>query len=250
MSPAGGGPDVLTPEWPAPAGVRAAFTLRAGGVSAAPFDSLNVGLHVGDAAEAVRENRRRVQEHLGLPEEPAWIEQVHGTHVLDPDALAAPLVPADAFIARRRGRVAVIQVADCLPVFLTVEDGSAVAVAHAGWRGLAAGVLEATVRGLGREGRSLLAWLGPCIGPQHFEVGGEVRAAFLAEEARAESAFTPNTRDRWQCDLPALARLRLERLGVRRVFGGTWCTYADRARFFSYRRDGQCGRMAALIWRE
>jgi hypothetical protein len=244
-----GGPEVLTPEWPTPKGVRAAFTLRAGGVSAPPFDSLNVGLHVGDVPDAVRENRRRVHEHLGLPEEPAWIEQVHGTHVLDPDGAAAPLAPADAFIARRPGRVAVIQVADCLPVFLADEAGSAVACAHAGWRGLAAGVLEATVRGLGSPARSLLAWLGPCIGPEHFEVGEEVRAAFLAQDARAACAFTANARGRWQCDLPALARQRLGRLGVR-VFGGSWCTYTDPARFFSYRRDGQCGRMAALIWRE
>jgi hypothetical protein len=241
----------LTPEWPAPAGVRAAFTLRSGGVSRAPFDSLNVGAHVGDAAEAVRENRRRVRAALELPEEPEWIEQVHGTQVLDPDADAgAAAGPADAIIARRAGRVAVIQVADCLPVLFAAQQGEAVACAHAGWRGLAAGVLEASVRRLGVAPASLLAWLGPAIGREHFEVGAEVRAAFVRTDAADAAAFTPNTRGRFQCDLVALARARLARLGVTRVYGGTWCTYAARSRFFSYRRDGQCGRMAALIWRE
>jgi YfiH family protein len=240
----------LTPEWPAPRGVRAAFTLRSGGVSAAPYDSLNVGVHVGDAAAAVNENRRRVREALHLPGEPQWLEQVHGTDVADPDGGASPvLAAADAIIARRPGRVAVIQVADCLPVFLATPDGRAVACAHAGWRGLAAGVLEATVHRLGAAPETLLAWLGPCIGPAHFEVGADVRAAFLNGDAAAASAFAANARGRWQCDLPALARARLARSGVTQVFGGSWCTFADRERFFSYRRDGQCGRMAALIWR-
>jgi len=241
----------LTPEWPAPDGVRAAFTLRSGGVSRAPFDSLNLGAHVGDDPEAVAENRRRVREALRLPAEPDWIEQVHGTAVLDPDADgAAPAAPADAIIARAAGRVAVIQVADCLPVLFAATDRPVVACAHAGWRGLAAGVLEATVRRLGVAPPSLLAWLGPCIGAEHFEVGEEVRAVFRREAPGAAAAFTGNARGRWQCDLVALARARLARLGVTRVFGGAWCTYADPGRFFSYRRDGQCGRMAALIWRE
>jgi YfiH family protein len=240
----------LTPEWPAPEGVRAAFTLRSGGVSEAPYDSLNVGSHVGDVATAVSENRHRVRAALRLPEEPQWLEQVHGTDVADPDRDAAPLLAADAIIARRPGRVAVIQVADCLPVFFAAPRGEAVACAHAGWRGLAAGVLEATVRRLDVAPGTLLAWLGPCIGPAHFEVGAEVRAAFLSEDAGATSAFAANTRGRWQCDLPALARRRLARAGVTQVFGGTWCTFAGREQFFSFRRDGQCGRMAALIWRE
>jgi YfiH family protein len=245
------GVQILTPEWPAPSGVRAAFTLRGGGVSAAPFDSLNVGAHVGDVAAAVTENRRRIRTQLRLAEEPAWMEQVHGIEVLDLDVhRRAAGIAADAAIARRAGPVCAVQVADCLPVLLAVRDGSAVAAAHAGWRGLAAGVLEATVRNLAVEPRRLIAWLGPGIGQSHFEVGDEVRKAFLASDAGAASEFAPNARGRWQCDLAGLVRRRLTALGVAADFGGTWCTYADAARFFSYRRDGRCGRMAALIWRE
>jgi YfiH family protein len=220
-------------------------------VSAAPFDTLNVAVHVGDAPDAVHENRRRVCEALALPEEPLWLEQVHGSAVWEADA-SEPAEPprADAVIARTPGHVGVIQVADCLPVLLAAPDASAVAAVHAGWRGLAAGVLEATVRKLGGDPAALLAWLGPAIGRAHFEVGAEVRAAFLGRDAAAAAAFSVNARGRWQCDLIALARQRLHALGVREVFGGDWCTYEDRARFFSYRRDGRCGRMAALIWLE
>lgn len=255
------GVQILTPEWPAPAGVHAAFTLRSGGVSAAPFDSLNLGAHVGDEAAAVAENRRRVRARLSLPEEPAWLEQVHGVEVVDLDARAPAAAPtrhtsgadmpaADAVVSRRAGRVCAVQVADCLPVLLAARDGSAVAAAHAGWRGLAAGVLEATVKRLAAEPRDLLAWLGPGIGAAHFEVGAEVRQAFLAQDAAAADSFVANTRGQWQCDLAGLARRRLARLGIGAVFGGKWCTYVDASRFFSYRRDGRCGRMAALIWRE
>jgi YfiH family protein len=232
-----------------PARVRAAFTLRSGGVSAAPFDTLNVGAHVGDSPPAVEENRRRVRGLLALPAEPLWLEQVHGTAVFDPDAGAAGIPPhADAVIARSPGRVAVIQVADCLPVLLATPDGAAVAAAHAGWRGLAAGVLEATIAALGGDPSRLLAWLGPAIGPRHFEVGAEVHRAFTQQDPAAARAFAGNARGRWQCDLRLLARQRLVRAGVTQVFGGSWCTYSDPVRFFSYRRDGQCGRMAALIW--
>jgi polyphenol oxidase len=254
---------VLLPEWPAPARVRAAFTLRSGGVSAPPFDSLNVGVHVGDEPVAVTENRERVRRHLRLPAEPAWIEQVHGTDVLDlgsaagaalpdatPDQPAMPRTTADAVLARRAGQVCVVQVADCLPVLFASRDTPAVAAAHAGWRGLAAGVLEATVNRLDCAPARLLAWLGPAIGPGHFEVGEEVRAAFSERDAGAAVAFVANARGRWQCDLAALARRRLAAIGVKAVYGGSWCTYADPARFFSYRRDGRCGRMAALIWLE
>ena len=245
-------PGVLVPDWPAPKAVHAAFTLRTGGVSAPPYDSLNIGAHVGDASEAVAENRRRVSAHLKLPAEPLWLEQVHGIEVLDLDAarllVSAAPPTADAAIARRTGNVCVMQVADCMPVLFASRDGSAVAAAHAGWRGLAAGVLEKAVARLAVAPGGLIAWLGPAIGPAHFEVGGEVRAAFLAHDAAAAGAFSPNSRGRWQCDLAALARRRLERAGVSAVFGGDWCTYSDPLRFFSYRRDGQCGRMAALIW--
>jgi YfiH family protein len=241
-----GAPGPLVPQWPAPQRVRAAFTLRSGGVSPPPFDSLNVGVHVGDAPEAVRENRRRVREQLHLPAEPAWVEQVHGTHVIDLDAPAA--ATADALFARQARRVCVVQVADCLPVLLAARDGSCVAAVHAGWRGLAAGVLEATLARLATRPAQLMAWLGPAIGVQHFEVGSEVRDAFIARDPGATDAFIANPRGRWQCDLAGLARRRLGAAGITAVFGGQWCTYADPLRFFSYRRDGQCGRMAALIW--
>lgn len=238
---------IIVPRWPVAARVHAAFTLRAGGVSAAPFDSLNLGTHVGDAPEAVAENRRRLREQLRLPGEPAWLQQIHAADTVDLDGAAAPRV-ADAALTRREGPVCVIQVADCIPVLLAARDGSVVAAAHAGWRGLAAGVLEATVRSLGIDGQALCAWLGPGIGPRHFEVGDEVRAAFVHSDAQAAADFEPNSRGRWQCDLPALARRRLVKLGVREISGGDDCTYADAERFFSYRRAGRCGRMAALIW--
>ncbi len=243
-----GGADLIEPDWPAPPGVRAAFTLRTGGVSAPPFDSFNCAAHVGDAPEAVARNRALLRERLGLPGEPAWLEQVHGCTAVTLEA-GAVSGPADAAVTGAPGRICVVQVADCLPVLLAARDGSVVGAAHAGWRGLAGGVLESAVRALGAEPAEVLAWLGPAIGPGHFEVGAEVRAAFLAADPAAEPAFAPNARGRWQCDLYCLARQRLAALGVERVYGGGWCTYADAARFFSYRRDGRCGRMAALIWR-
>ena len=245
------GPQVLTPAWRAPRAVRAAFTLRNGGISAAPFDSLNLGAHVGDSSAAVAENRRRIRSELNLPSEPTWLEQVHGTRVADLDTPGEDSRgPADAVITRQAGKVCVVQVADCMPVFFAARDASAVAVAHAGWRGLAAGVLEATVTKLAVAPGELSAWLGPAISAQHFEVGGEVRAAFLDRHPGDAAAFGPNPRGRWQCDLAALARRRLAALGVTQVSGAEWCTYADAGRFFSFRRDGRCGRMAALIWLE
>jgi polyphenol oxidase len=241
---------MLRPDWRAPQGVQAAFTLRAGGVSVAPYDSLNLGAHVGDEPAAVAANRQRVHALLGLPAEPVWLQQVHGAEVLDLDGYSRPPVSAsaDAAVTREPGRVCAIQVADCMPVLFAARDGSAVGAAHAGWRGLAGGVLEATVRKLGVAPGELLAWLGPAISQEHFEVGDEVRAAFMSHDPAAAAAFVANTRGRWQCDLYGLARRRLAALGVRDVAGGSGCTFADAGRFFSYRRDGQCGRMAALIW--
>jgi len=249
-------PGVLMPNWPAPVGVRTAFTLRTGGVSAPPYNSLNVSVHVGDDRAAVAENRRRVRSFLRLPAEPAWIAQVHGTNVLNLDITSAaatratPPMTADALVSRQNGQVCVVQVADCLPVLFAARDASVIAVAHAGWRGLAGGVLESTVASMAVGVGRLITWLGPAIGPGHFEVGEEVRAAFMASDPGAISAFAANERGRWQCDLRALARRRLEALGVTAVYSETCCTYADRTRFFSYRRDGRCGRMAALIWLE
>jgi len=264
--------EILEPDWPAPPRVRAAFTLRTGGVSLPPFGTLNLGAHVCDSPDAVAENRRRVRQRLGLPAEPGWLQQVHGIEVADldaddrgeadahapsvaaPDATgalrAAPPIVADAAVSRRPGKVCVIQVADCIPVLFAALEGSAVGAAHAGWRGLVAGVLEATVRALRVDPAALCAWLGPAIGKHHFEVGEEVRAAFLEQDEGAATAFEANPRGRWQCDLHALARRRLAGLGVRHVSGGDLCTYSDAQRFYSYRRDGRCGRMGAFVWTE
>ena len=240
---------VIVPDWPAPPGVRSFFTLRTGGVSVAPYDSLNLGASIGDSPEAVAENRRRVREKFRLPAEPVWLAQVHGTDVV---ALGAPDLPptGDASVAWGAGYVCAIRVADCMPVLFAARDGSAVAAAHAGWRGLAGGVLEATVLRLGVPAPQLIAWMGPAIGPAHFEVGDEVRAAFTATDPEAASAFVANARGRWQCDLYALARRRLTAIGISGIYGGGWCTFSEAERFFSYRRSGQCGRMAALIWTE
>jgi len=241
--------EVIRPDWSAHERVRAAFTLRTGGVSAAPFNSLDLGTHVGDDPAAVAENRRRVRMELGLTSEPVWLQQVHGVRVVDLDAAASGVgSAADAAFTRRAGRVCAILVADCIPVLFAARDGTAVAAAHAGWRGLAGGVLEAAVAALGCEPSGLSAWLGPGIGRANFEVGDDVRDAFLSRSADGEAAFERNARGRWQCDLALLARSRLARLGVTDVHGGSVCTYADATIFFSFRRDGQCGRMAALIW--
>jgi YfiH family protein len=241
--------DWVEPEWPAPAGVRAVSTFRSGGVSAAPYASLNLGGHVGDPAEAVAENRRQLKAAAGLPAEPAWLAQVHGTTVVDLDASAAgPLGPADASFSRQPGRVCAILTADCLPILLAADSGDLVAAAHAGWRGLAGGVIEATVKALRVAPETLMAWLGPAIGPGHFEVGSEVREALLAGDSRADSAFAANARGRFMADLSALARRRLAAVGVGRIYGGGQCTYADENRYFSHRRDGVTGRQATLIW--
>ena len=246
---------LLSVEWAAPLTVRAAFTLRSGGVSMAPWDSLNLGAHVEDAPAAVAENRRRVHEVLALPSVPLWLQQVHGVQVLDADAQgadasgASAMLPADAAVTREPGRVLAILVADCMPVLFSSSNGEVIGAAHAGWRGLAAGVLEATIAAIGAPAEELCAWLGPAIGPRHFEVGAEVRAAFVARDSGAAAGFSANQRGRWQCDLAWLARRRLQALGVTRVAGRECCTYAESARCYSFRRDGRTGRMAALIWR-
>jgi hypothetical protein len=215
-----------------------------------------LGDHVGDAATAVAENRRRLAAAAALPAEPSWLRQVHGATVADLDAAAdgAAGTPAtaDAAVTRCPGRVCAILTADCLPVLLAADSGDQVAAAHAGWRGLAAGVIEATIAAMSRAGGTaphrLLAWLGPAIGPQHFEVGAEVREALLGADPAAESAFSPNARGRFMADLGQLARRRLAAAGVDRIYGGGECTYEDAARYFSHRRDGVSGRQAALIW--
>jgi YfiH family protein len=239
----------LTPDWPAPPGVRALATLRAGGVSTGRYASLNLAAHVGDDAVAVAENRAQLQAAVPLPSEPVWLDQVHGIRVVELESVARP-GPADAAITRAAGRVCAVLTADCLPVLFASRDGAVVGAAHAGWRGLAAGVLEATVVALGVPATALIAWLGPAIGPRHFEVGAEVREAFLRDDAGAEEAFERNLRGRFQADLTQLARRRLARCGLMGIFGGTGCTYREAERFFSHRRDGITGRQATLIWRE
>jgi len=237
----------VIPHWPAPAGVRAYTTTRAGGVSAGAYAALNLAAHVGDDPAAVEENRRRLRTQL--PAEPLWLSQVHGTTVVRAED-AVEGVAADAAFTRRAGRVCAVLTADCLPVLLCNDAGTVVAAAHAGWRGLAGGVVEAAVRATNEPPARLLAWLGPAIGPQAFEVGAEVRAAFLAHYSPEAAAFAAKGNGKWLADLYRLAELRLRGLGVERVFGGGFCTFNEAERFYSYRREKATGRMASLIWRE
>ena len=237
----------LIPDWPVPKNVHALQTTRSGGVSVAPFDSFNLGTHVGDAPQAVARNRQLLAPLM--LSEPVWLQQVHGTVVVNADA--ASCVPqADACIARHRGAVCVVMTADCLPVLLCDETGTVVGAAHAGWKGLAAGVIEATVQAMDVDPHKLLAWLGPAISQRAFEVGAEVRAEFIAQNPQATEAFLPGVGGKWMADIYLLARQRLHALGVTRVSGGDLCTHSDPARFFSYRRDGVTGRMGTFIWLE
>lgn len=238
-------PEIIVPDWPAPANVRAFVTTRTGGTSRGPFASFNLASHVGDDAMAVAENRRRLRALL--PAEPVWLQQVHGTHCIDAATVPSGTV-ADASFSRQPGIVCAVLSADCLPVLLCDEAGSVVAAAHAGWRGLAAGVIEATVAAMAAPPGRLIAWLGPAIGPASFEVGDEVRNVFIAHDPAAAAAFIAQPTGKWLCDLYRLARLRLSALGVCRVTSADFDTCRDRERFFSYRRDGVTGRMASLIW--
>lgn len=240
----------ILPDWNVPARVRALVTTRAGGVSGGAHASLNLGLRCGDEVTAVIENRRRLSELL--PASPVWLRQVHGCGVLSATPADAGRAEheADASVTTLPGTVCVVLVADCMPVFLADERGEAVGLAHAGWRGLSAGVIEATVAAFAVAPARLVAWLGPAIGPQRYEVGDEVRAAFVARDIEASDAFVPTRSGHWLADLYALARLRLLRCGVERVSGGTFCTYSEPERFFSFRRDQVTGRMAALAWLE
>jgi YfiH family protein len=247
---------ILHPDWPAPRCVRAGCTTRIGGVSAAPFSGLNLGRSSGDDIAHVLENRRRALAALQAPAEPSWLRQVHGTQVVRaPFAETTPA--ADASFTTQAGVVCAVQAADCLPVLFCDDGGSVVAAAHAGWRGLAAGILEATVAALPTEPRTLMAWLGPAIGPEAFEVGAEVCAAFVAvdpssaqyfRKADFRAASDQAAVDKYFADLFALARGRLALAGVTRVYGGGISTHADAERFYSFRRDGVTGRMAAMIW--
>jgi polyphenol oxidase len=243
--------DWLVPDWPVPTGVRAVCTTRAGGVSQGALGGLNLGGHVGDEPVNVAANRAQFGAAIGV--RPVFLQQVHGTDVLPIDATTPDGAVADACTAVDRGVACTIMVADCLPVLFTGPDGGRVAAAHAGWRGLAAGVLEHTVAAFGDT--RPMAWLGPCIGPNAFEVGDEVRAAFVAQSADAAACFRPgHALGKWWADLPALAGQRLRAAGVEAVYGNdgsdAWCTVRNPLRFFSHRRDGVSGRFAAAVWRD
>jgi polyphenol oxidase len=236
---------LIVPEWPNVPNVGALITTRSGGCSEGAYASLNLGDHVGDLPERVARNRASLREYL--PNEPKWLRQVHGITVADVDQLSVT-VESDAALARRSGVVCGILTADCLPVLLVDRGGTVVAAAHAGWRGMQAGVLEAAVREMAVTPAELMAYLGPAIGPRHYEVGQEVRAAFVEADAEAELAFTATRTRKWLADLYLLARQRLGRAGVTQVSGGNYCTFGEPERFFSFRRDGETGRMASLIW--
>lgn len=238
-------PGWIVPDWPAAPSVRALMTTRNGGVSQGPYASLNLGLKVDDDPQVVTRNRARLRE--SLPAEPKWIAQVHGSRVADADRLEG-LEEADGSVSRRPGTVCAVMIADCLPVLLSDRSGTVVGAAHAGWRGLAAGVIENTVRAMQVDPAELIAWMGPAIGPGAFEVGADVRSAFVDRDPGAATAFADHRPGKWLADLFWLARRRLHAIGVTDVHGGGLCTVADPQRFFSHRRDRVTGRMAALVW--
>ncbi len=237
--------DLIVPDWPAPANIRAFSTTRNGGFSETPWRSLNLGVRCGDEPQHTTKNRQLLRRLL--PSEPHWLRQVHGNRVLDLDTDRQPESEADAATCTTAGQVCAIVTADCLPVLFCNQAGTKIAAAHAGWRGLAAGVLEATVAAMDCQAGELLAWLGPAIGPNAFEVGQDVFDAFVHTDMDNAIAFKPHG-DRWLADLYALARLALMRVGVERISGGQYCTYTQQEKFFSYRRDGETGRMATVIW--
>jgi hypothetical protein len=249
--------DWIVPDWPAPANVTALFTTRHGvtGSSPSAYASFNLGDHVGDNPMTVKKNRAALRRFL--PDEPRWLKQVHGAGVVRLDGHDCAVPPSappvgDAAFSRHPGTICAVLVADCLPILLCDHAGTVVAVIHAGWRGLAEGVIERAVWAIGTLPARLIAWLGPAIGPSHFEVGEEVRQAFITHDERSGAAFIPHRsrEDKWFADLFLLARQRLQKAGVPEIYGGGICTFSDPAKFYSYRRDGNCGRMAGLIWLE
>jgi len=239
--------DWIVPDWPAPARVQALSTLRSGGFSQPPWDSFNLGDHVEDNPDLVARNRARLVADAHLPAEPLWMEQIHGCEVLTDGDHGSR---GDARFSSQPKEICVVMTADCLPVLLCDMQGTAVAAVHAGWRGLAGGVLEQALRCFDQPASAIMVWLGPAIGPSVFEVGDEVRGLFMQQQTRSESAFQPHAQGKWLVDIYELARQHLYVQGVEQVYGGGFCTYTDSERFFSYRRDGRTGRMASLIWLE
>ena len=236
--------DLTIPNWPAPSNVHAIQTTRQGGFSDAPFHSLNLGAHVQDHPITVVKNRQLLDQFV--PSEPVWLNQVHGTNVIDA-ALSSCVQDADASFTTQSNVVCVTMTADCLPVLLCDKQGTAVAAIHAGWRSLCDGVIENTILAMGLKADDLLAWLGPAIGPDAFEVGAEVRQAFIEKDTNATLAFKPHA-DKWLANLYLLATQRLNNVGIKAIYGGGDCTYSSPERYFSFRRDGMTGRMATMIW--
>lgn len=240
-------PGWIEPDWPAPQKVRAVMTTRSGGVSQPPYDSMNLATHVGDDAGLVQQNRQRLKQILDLSLEPLWLNQIHGTHIVDV-ASATEACDADGSVARGPQRPCVVMTADCLPVLICDRQGTQVAAVHAGWRGLVNGAVEAAIERFDAPNDELLIWLGVAIGPTHFEVGDEVREAFLSHDAEAGDAFVETSAGKWLANIYLLARRRLAMMGIESVYGGEGCSFADAESFFSYRRERDCGRMASLIW--
>ena len=240
-------PGWISAQWPAPAHIKAGTTTRQGGVSTGPYTSFNIAQHVDDDAAAVIQNRTYLQDLLGLSAEPFWLSQVHGSEVSTDERQIAE---ADAIVTMNKNQVCAVMTADCLPVLLCDRAGSCVAAAHAGWRGLAAGIIPQTIEKMPVSREQLLVWLGPAIGPDAFEVGEEVKAAFLEQGAVYQTAFTPASKNTWRMNIYQAARVQLGMLGIEAVYGGNFCTYSDAERFYSYRRDKVTGRMASMIWME
>ncbi|MBB3324968.1 purine nucleoside phosphorylase YfiH [Atlantibacter sp. RC6] len=238
---------LIIPDWPLPPGVAACSSMRIGGVSTGPYASLNLGAHCGDNADDVEENRRRLFAAAQMPSRPVWLEQVHGNAVLRLTGEPYASKRADASWSDTPGTVCAVMTADCLPVLFCNQAGSEVAAAHAGWRGLCDGVLEATLASFNDRPENIMAWLGPAIGPQAFEVGDDVRDAFIAKDSQAASAFRP-VGEKYFADIYQLARQRLTTAGVTKIYGGDRCTFTEKDDFFSYRRDRITGRMASFIW--
>ncbi len=238
--------EILTPNWPAPKNVRAHITTRGGGISLPPYASFNLAAHVGDELIRVAYNRTVLQQQLRLPSTPVWINQVHGTVAVNAATVQHVVPEADAAFTSQTNVICSVLTADCLPILLCDQQGSFVAAIHAGWRGLANGIIEATRDQM--QCHDLMAWLGPAISQAHFEVGDDVRALFLSRDKTAATAFEPTGKATWLCDLYAIARQRLRHCGIEAIYGGEYCTYKEQTRFFSYRRENQTGRFASLIW--
>jgi YfiH family protein len=240
---------IITPNWPAPSNIHAFTTTRQGGYSLSPYDSFNLGDHVGDDEQAVQKNRNLLKVVQALPNEPAWLSQYHSTRAVRIDD-AYQICSADASYTTEINKVCVVLTADCLPLLVCNQEGSEIAAIHAGWRGLADGVIESTIEKLLSDSKDLLVWLGPAASGAVYEVGSEVRDLFLQEDSKAETGFTETKPNRYLMDIYHLARQRLYNLGINAIYGGEHCTISQEALFYSYRRDGATGRMASLIWIE